>query len=141
MTDQEFFSGCISELVAKWIAGSGIDPTLLLEEPVVEPSKEPQKRGLSNIGVEDGLPLDHDNSIEAKPVTQQQTILLEDLSNLREHFPHSLSGNVVIANLCWEYVLAWSRDVEKLLYLQSALTCLSTVPSPHLKQGNNYYNI
>lgn len=109
---------------------------MLLEDATVEPTKEPQKRGLSNIGVEDGLPLDYENSVEAKPVTRQQTVLLENLADLREHFPHSLAGNVLIANLCWEYVLAWSRDVEKLLYLQSALTCLSTVPSPHLRQGN-----
>lgn len=127
--------GCISELVAKWIAGSGIDPTLLLEEPPVESNKEPPKRGLSSIGVEEGVPLDYENSVEAKPVTHQQTELLEDLANLREHFPHSLAGNVLLANLCWEYVLAWSRDVDKLPFLQSALICLSTVPSAHLKQG------
>lgn len=110
---------------------------MLLEEPTVELNKDPPKRGLSSIGIEDGLPLAYENSVEAKPVTSQQSALLEDLSNLRGHFPHSLAGNVLIANLCWEYVLAWSRDADKLLYLQSALTCLSTVPSPHLKQGNS----
>lgn len=53
----------------------------------------------------------------------------------RKQFPYSLADSVLIANITWEYILAWSRQVDYLQTLQAAIACLKVIPSAHLKQG------
>jgi hypothetical protein len=62
-------------------------------------------------------------------------IFAANLSTLKRHFPYSLSSSILLANLCWEFILTWHRNVDELDALRAAVKCLQTVPSPHLREG------
>jgi hypothetical protein len=54
---------------------------------------------------------------------------------LKRHFPYSLSSSILLANLCWEFMLVWDCSVDELDAVRAAVKCLQAVPSPHLRTG------
>lgn len=62
-------------------------------------------------------------------------IYIDRIMLLRQYFPYSASSSVLVANLCWEYVLAWKKSVYDIKALDAALACIRAIPSSHLKQG------
>lgn len=99
--------GIVTELVAKWIAASGVDPSHLLD---LDPND------------------DQENVIdELKPNS-----FLFYLHMLREHFPFSLNCGVLLGQLAWEYMCAWSKNMSNFGYFKSAVLCLATIKTPDL---------
>jgi hypothetical protein len=128
-----FFSlGSISELAAKWISSWGIPPEWLLE---AESSVIPPVPCTSG-SVIDGIPAKVDPSSEVIPTTKSEDMVLQRLKTLQEHYPHTLSSSPLIANLAWEYVLAWTKDLDNVELLGTSLKCVNTISNLHLKQGN-----
>lgn len=99
--------GIVTELVAKWIAASGIDPAHLLESSTDD---------------------DQENVVdETKPNSFQFYFNM-----LREHFPFSLNSGVLLGQLAWEYMCAWSKNMSNFGYFKSAVSCLTTIKTPDL---------
>lgn len=112
---------------------------ILDNEISVVKTPETPKGGIISVGVKEGVAMEVDSGAEARALNQQEAAILDLLTKLRIHFPYSLTGNILIANMCWEYVIVWSREVDILKNLQSALSCLSVIPNPHLKQGKSKF--
>lgn len=88
--------GILSELVAKWIASTGISP---------------EKFFANGDGTID------DNGTNT---------FVHYLSLLRKHFPFSLRSGVLLAYMIREYMHTWSENIESLEYFNAALDCLET---------------
>lgn len=61
--------------------------------------------------------------------------LFSYLNLLKAHFPYSLEGSNILANMCWEYASAWRKDIVNLDKLRAALKCLNVVPDQFIKKG------
>lgn len=57
------------------------------------------------------------------------------MAMLKRHFPYSLTSSVLLANLTWQYVMFWSKDVARLEVLEAALTVLRQIPMKSMRQG------
>uniref|UniRef100_A0A1L8DVY2 Putative rab3 gtpase-activating protein non-catalytic subunit n=1 Tax=Nyssomyia neivai TaxID=330878 RepID=A0A1L8DVY2_9DIPT len=117
--------GIIAELVAKWIAASGIDVKLLLEDeehPVAETSKK-SFYSEQTPKSEDLLKENH------KPLTvpENKEAILIHLATLREHFPFSLQSSVLLGQMAWEYMCFWSKNLPALNYLLAGMECLNCI--------------
>uniref|UniRef100_A0A182VWH5 Rab3-GAP regulatory subunit N-terminal domain-containing protein n=1 Tax=Anopheles minimus TaxID=112268 RepID=A0A182VWH5_9DIPT len=140
--------GIVSEMVAKWISSTGIDPPMLVIEvpeeatesdpkPVVgevSPEKEPAKSSRRErnrrlalmkanllLTSEYGPSEEDDEQEELDPV-------LYNLNILRLHFPFSLDSGQLLAQLAWEYIGAWSRNMANVACLQAGLSSLKAIP-------------
>ncbi|RZF48247.1 hypothetical protein LSTR_LSTR006214 [Laodelphax striatellus] len=134
--------GYIPEVVAKWISGAGLEPALLLDSACLKSSETTgpdssrvSPPSVSSLGVTQGVAETVQDSVEAQPLSEKQTFIIDELTKLRECFPYSLSSDSLLANVCWEYVLAWNRDADSLTTLLAAINCLKVIPNPHLQQG------
>jgi len=54
---------------------------------------------------------------------------------LKRHFPYSLTSSVLLANLCWEFVMSWNKDITQLESLAAALNVLQYIPMKHMRHG------
>ncbi|XP_015117604.1 rab3 GTPase-activating protein non-catalytic subunit [Diachasma alloeum] len=138
--------GSISEIVAKWLSSSGVDPESLID-PHVEYSQavEVASRDVEGQAAEKSNgPHSNDDNATVKedkgsvlerhldPVTREVS---EKISLLRQHFPYSLTSSILLANLCWEFVMHWSKNVTKLQSLEVALNILRKIPSKCMRHG------
>ncbi|KAG8314054.1 Rab3 GTPase-activating protein non-catalytic subunit, partial [Homalodisca vitripennis] len=65
--------GCVSELVARWVASGGLEPTLLLETSRVSScSPESERSGSAGVGVVEGQTLSAECGEEARPTSDDQ---------------------------------------------------------------------
>ncbi|KAL6256765.1 hypothetical protein P5V15_011702 [Pogonomyrmex californicus] len=141
--------GSVSELVAKWLGTTGIDPARLIdttdiefdqqlsvdsvqlidtlsEATAVEVSRQDRMKLLS-LSVEIGD--------EAKVDTTTEASVLDKVALLKRHFPYSLTSSVLLANLCWEFAMSWNKDVTQLNSLAAALTVLRQIPIKNMRHG------
>ncbi|XP_058455184.1 rab3 GTPase-activating protein non-catalytic subunit isoform X2 [Malaya genurostris] len=128
--------GIVAEMVAKWVAASGIDPEKLVIEVPDEALENEQA------GVEQPAPSDRKERKRLQLIKQNllQTSeyggsteseldpLLYNLSILRQHFPFSLDSGTLLCHLAWEYICDWSKNMSNINCLSAGLTCLKTVP-------------
>lgn len=87
--------GIVSELVAKWVASTRLHPAVFFR-----------------------------NEQEATEECNW-TSIAEYLNLLREHFPFSLRSGLMLCHLTWEYMNAFTEEVNHLEYFSAALECLS----------------
>lgn len=102
--------GIVSELVAKWILSLGINPVILLETEASE------SRDAGN----------ETDANDEVPGTENPSFL-HYLNILRDHFPFSLQSGIVIIHMTWEYMCAWSKNMQQLDYFKAALSCLAAI--------------
>ncbi|XP_031628669.1 rab3 GTPase-activating protein regulatory subunit [Contarinia nasturtii] len=102
-------NGIVSELVAKWIASTGVKASALFT-PVNEEELTEQ-------------------------YTPHSAVTYFDL--LRKHFPFSLRPGALFVHLAWEYANAWNNNTEKFEYLKTSLEYLNLFEKPDfaLKHG------
>lgn len=89
--------GIISDLVAKWLASTGISPATFFKS--IE-----------------------DSTVESVTLSSPELYI----RSLRKHFPFSLTSGVLLAHLTWEFMSAWSENVQELELFAVALECLET---------------
>nr|XP_012216087.1 PREDICTED: rab3 GTPase-activating protein non-catalytic subunit isoform X1 [Linepithema humile] len=142
--------GSVSELVAKWLSTTGIDPTRLIDTTDVEFDQ----LQLSVDSLQSNDALDEATSVEvpqqeqtkllslsveigdeAKVNTTAEACILDKMILLKRHFPYSLTSSVLLANLCWEFAMSWNKDVTQLESLAAALTVLRQIPMKNLRHG------
>ncbi|KAG8041433.1 hypothetical protein G9C98_002726 [Cotesia typhae] len=132
--------GAISEIVAKWLSASGVDPLKLIDTTDVEfnprVSSEPQKTEESKKDSQDS----QDSNLQVSEAATKEDAdslgeILDKMAVLKRHFPYSLTSSVLLANLTWQYVMFWSKDVARLEVLEAALTVLRQIPMKSMRQG------
>lgn len=62
-------------------------------------------------------------------------LIIDKISLLKRHFPYSLTSSVLLANLSWEFVMFWNRDITKLEALEAALSVLRQIPMKRIRHG------
>nr|XP_040223848.2 rab3 GTPase-activating protein regulatory subunit [Anopheles coluzzii] len=141
--------GIVSELVAKWIASTGIDPPMLVIEVPPEateldtkaeessPGKgtDPEKssrrernRRLAMLKANLLLTSEYGPSKDGGGEQEELDPVLYNLNILRLHFPFSLDSGQLLAQLAWEYIGAWSRNMANVACLQAGLASLKAIP-------------
>uniref|UniRef100_A0A1B0FY92 Rab3 GTPase-activating protein non-catalytic subunit n=1 Tax=Phlebotomus papatasi TaxID=29031 RepID=A0A1B0FY92_PHLPP len=116
--------GVVVELVAKWITASGIDVKLLVEEETGDVGEAKKSFYSEHTPKAEDLMKD-----EVKPMdtSENKEPLLTHLATLREHFPFSLQSSVLLAQMAWEYMCFWSKNLPALNYLVAGLECLKSI--------------
>lgn len=92
-------NGIVSELVAKWIASTGVKPSAFFTVP---------------------------NEGDEEELTEAYTpnLAVSYLELLRKHFPFSLRPGVLLCHLALKYAQAWSDNIEKFEFLSISLQYL-----------------
>lgn len=96
---------------------------------------EPQPEDKSEVTVREGIPLMTEKGTEASQVFTSHAPILDKICLLRKHFPYSMCGSVLLANVSWEYLLEWHKNPEQINILHAANTCLQIIPNIHVRQG------
>ncbi|XP_017879707.1 rab3 GTPase-activating protein non-catalytic subunit isoform X3 [Ceratina calcarata] len=138
--------GSVSEIIAKWIASTGIDPGQLVDSTDIEfdqlqlandSSEIPNSSGdICDVNVSqcnsEKLP---DEKSEEEDSRSATTCILEGIKLLKRHFPYSLTSSVLLANVCWEFAMSWNKDISQLNSLEAALSVLQQIPMKHMRHG------
>lgn len=95
-------NGVVSELVAKWIAATGVKPSTFFAAPKDEGAQEEEL---------------------TEEYTPNSAVSYLDL--LRKHFPFSLRPGALLCHLAVEYANAWGNNTEKFEYLSTSVEYLS----------------
>lgn len=105
--------GSISELVSQWLTTGGVSTEdILTHEKIYEESDE-----------------------DGGHLSEERPPIFMHLSILKRQFPHSLNSSMLLANMCWEYALAWQKDIQDILLLESSVQCLKSISNLNIKQG------
>lgn len=118
----------------------GLDPELLLttdlnpSNPDRGTEKSSPKKFLLG-DVQEGTVLSVDPCSEAKAVKPNEKEILDLLEKLIATFPYSLNSNSLLANMTWEYVLTWKKEINDLRPLEAAIKTLKLIRCPHVKHG------
>ncbi|XP_047351529.1 rab3 GTPase-activating protein non-catalytic subunit [Vespa velutina] len=138
--------GSVSEIVAKWLSSTGVHPAQLVDMADIEfeqlhfvenvvPEKEVSGINLQEDAIDDTPSSSVENQTEPATNTTAQAWVLEKLTLLKHHFPYSLTSSVLLANLCWEFAMAWNKNVSELEGLEAALTVLRHIPMKQMQHG------
>ncbi|XP_077284837.1 rab3 GTPase activating protein [Arctopsyche grandis] len=122
--------GSISELTAMWLCIAGVDPNDIADsgnKNEVETACEDNKK--SNL-----LSIQFQFQ-EKNNVKQINMSIFDKLSLLRKQFPFSLTSSNLVTNMCWEYTLFWSKNIDELKYLDAALSCIKCIDNLTLRSG------
>ncbi|XP_018563175.1 rab3 GTPase-activating protein regulatory subunit [Anoplophora glabripennis] len=114
--------GSISELVAQWLTSTGINPQNIINDENYRYDVS------SDVKMENNSENVQTQSIKDEPICDQ-------LNLLRKHFPYSLEASTILANMAWEYALAWRKDIQDLSILEAATTCMGFIENLQIKQG------
>lgn len=134
--------GGVSTLVSKWLSGIGFDPTLVIDEYLLDFDKEntkPLSQNKGIMGIQEGLVINTETAIEVKTLNMAEKEILDILKRLKTCFPYSLDGNTLLSNIFWEYSSAWKNCVADLRPLKTALHVADILPCLHTRQSK--YNI
>uniref|UniRef100_A0A336MRX7 CSON006231 protein n=1 Tax=Culicoides sonorensis TaxID=179676 RepID=A0A336MRX7_CULSO len=123
--------GIITELVAKWLEGSGINPINLIE-PEVSKEAESQETSPSKSNLEKTLSNqtltcdDIKKSSDAKKSSNRSQLepLQFCIEILRDHFPFSLQSKSLLCQLSWDYHSYWSHRLPELHFMRAGIDCL-----------------
>ncbi|XP_043526557.1 rab3 GTPase-activating protein non-catalytic subunit isoform X1 [Frieseomelitta varia] len=144
--------GSVSEIVAKWITSTGIDPSQLIDTTDTEfdhirstsDSLEIANSSDEICNVDDISQPNLEKPFSETLVTKNEdkdstnaTILciLERIKLLKNHFPYSLTTSVLLANICWEFAMSWNKDISQLKSLEAALSVLQLIPMKRMRHG------
>ncbi|XP_012253512.2 rab3 GTPase-activating protein non-catalytic subunit isoform X2 [Athalia rosae] len=142
--------GSVSEIVAKWLSTTGLDPARLIDTTDVEfDQMQLSMDSLKMVGSLDEaaatelsqqeqlklLSVSVEVGSEAEADSTAQAIIIEKITLLKRSFPYSLTSSVLLANLCWEFSMTWNKDVTQLKALEAALAVLRQIPMKHMRQG------
>ncbi|XP_012523480.2 rab3 GTPase-activating protein non-catalytic subunit isoform X1 [Monomorium pharaonis] len=143
--------GSVSELVAKWISTTGINPARLIDTTDVEfdqlqSSIDNYLQPTDTLSEATAVQVPRQERIklvslsveiegEAKVNATTEACILDNMTLLKRHFPYSLTSSVLLANLCWEFAMSWDKDVTQLDSLATALTVLRQIPMKNMRHG------
>lgn len=135
----------MSTLVSLWLASIGLDPTIIIDEYLMDVDKK-----VSNVlnknkvitSIQEGVAIDTEAAIEARALSIVEKETLDTLKRLKSYFPYSLDGNTLLSNMFWEYSSVWQNCITDLRPLYAALAVADKIPCPHTRQSKfNFYTI
>lgn len=124
--------GSVTELIAKWLCGMGVVPEAIVANELIEKC--------SSLGLDAPVNNEEDDSeylfIENNRIyVDENPKIFKWLSLLRQQFPLSSSADYIIANMCWEYAMAWQKSMQNCDYLKTVLRCLTCISNLHIRLG------
>lgn len=124
--------GSVTELIAKWLCGMGVVPEAVVANELLEK--------YSSMGVE--LPEANDDNDADYLFIENNRLYVDEnpkifkwFSLLRQQFPLSTSADYIIANMCWEYSMAWQKSMQTCEFLKVVLQCLLCISDLHIRLG------
>lgn len=102
---------------------------------------EPGPEDKSEVNIREGIPLMTEEGTEASSMCAAHAQILNNISLLKKHFPYSMCGSVLVANISWELLLEWHKSTDHISILNAAVLCLQTVPNIHVRQGTELIRI
>ena len=129
--------GSVSELVARWLTMCGINPENIVINDALLKKQQDDTPSVSSDDNDDDLPEQDIMPHKIEEVQSEQ--VFELLNLLKSQFPYSLEASVVLTNMCWEYALAWQKNIEDLGNLEACIKCLTHITSSHIREG--LYNL
>jgi len=130
--------GGVSTLVSKWLAGMGLDPTLIVDEYLMNLDRKNQispDKSKVVMGVQEGIAINTEMAIEARVLSMAEKETMDALKRLKSYFPYSLDSNILLANIFWEYSSFWRQFVHNIRPLNAALDIADKIPCPHTRQS------
>ncbi|XP_076244895.1 rab3 GTPase activating protein isoform X2 [Calliopsis andreniformis] len=122
--------GSVSEIVAKWIASTGIDPAMLIDTTDIEFDQTQ----LTNDSLEGLHSLN--NTFNVSDVPSEDSVepsMPVEVENEVKSDPSATT--CILANVCWEFAMSWNKDISQLKSLEAALYVLRQIPMKHMKHG------
>ncbi|KAG5866224.1 hypothetical protein JTB14_033440 [Gonioctena quinquepunctata] len=111
--------GSVTELAAKWLTSTGVNPQNIILNDSQYKSEQSENA----------------ESDDAFSNNLSKENLFEQLNLLKTKFPYSVEASSLLANMAWEYALAWQRNIQNLENLEAAIKCLSFIQDMQIKQG------
>ncbi|KAJ0175608.1 hypothetical protein K1T71_008767 [Dendrolimus kikuchii] len=125
--------GSVTELIAKWLCDMGVTPEAIITNELME------KYTTSSSDVACAAEDDSDPSYlfmeNNRNCIQENSSIFKWLSLLRQQFPLSTTSNYIIANMCWEYAIAWQKCMSNTTLLESVVRCLMNESDLHIRLG------
>lgn len=129
--------GEVSTIISKWLASMGIDPTLIINEYLMDINNTITTNQLhknqSIMSIQEGVTINTEIAIEARVLSVPEKEILDVLKCLKFWFPYSLDCNTLLSNICWEYLSVWQTGVSDLRPLNAALNVANKIPCPHIR--------
>lgn len=126
--------GSVTELIAKWLCSMGVLAEAVaaneLLDRSVEVAGEASETASEEPDCETSLFLEHN-----RIYVEENPTIFKWLSLLRQQFPFSTSADFIIVNMCWEYALAWQKELKDTEKLSAVVRCLKNVSDLHLRLG------
>ncbi|CAB3223598.1 unnamed protein product [Arctia plantaginis] len=123
--------GSITELIAKWLCGMGVVPEAVVTNELMEKC--------SSLSVDASISSDEDDDYlfieNNRKYVDENPEIFKWLSLLRQQFPLSTSADFIIANMCWEYAMAWQKSMQICEYLNIVVKCLTCISDLHIRLG------
>ncbi|KAF7280405.1 hypothetical protein GWI33_006097 [Rhynchophorus ferrugineus] len=135
--------GSVSELTAQWLTSCGIDPqSIIINEIIYNNSQKDAGNDLKSENSEeqnssekfDDFQIAEGMHLEMIEKVKCETIF-KYLNLAKQEFPYSLEASTLLANMCWEYALAWCKSITLLENLEAAIKCLNNIKDIYMKQG------
>ncbi|RVE41337.1 hypothetical protein evm_014014 [Chilo suppressalis] len=124
--------GSVTELIAKWLCNMAVLPEAVVANELLERQASKHFDHLIENEFDDSM----DNIF-----VENHRFLVDDnpkifkwLSLLRRQFPLSTKAAYLVANMCWEYAIAWQKSMHNDEF-QSMLSCLINISDLHLRLG------
>lgn len=122
--------GSVTELIAKWLCSMGVMPEAIVANELIEIHASRADSDFEN---------DEDSSyifVENNRVyVDENPKVFKWLSLLRRQFPLSTSSDYIIANMCWEYAIAWQKEVQATDLLDAVIHCIVNISDYHIQLG------
>lgn len=121
--------GSVTELIAKWLCGMGVVPEAIVANELMETHVNSDSESCEDSGPEYPFVQNNHKYVDENPK------IFKWLSLLRRQFPLSTSSNYIIANMCWEYAMAWQKIPQNTGLLSAVIRCLNHISNMHLRVG------
>lgn len=120
-------TGCVTELISKWLCSMGVLPEAIIANELQDklPSTNDDQQDDSDY-------VFYENH---KVYLVENKVLFYWFSLLRKQFPHSTSADNIIANMGWEYAVAWQKKSTNTELLRSLTHCLKAIKDTRLGLG------
>lgn len=125
--------GSITELIAKWLCDMGVTPEAIITNELMEKYATTTSDGAS--AIEDDSDPSYLFMENNRRCIEENVSIFKWLSLLRQQFPLSTSSNYIIANMCWEYAIAWQKCMNNTALLECVIRCLMNESNHHIRLG------
>ncbi|XP_037975017.2 rab3 GTPase-activating protein regulatory subunit [Plutella xylostella] len=121
--------GSVTELISKWLCSLGVPPAAVVANALMDRAVDPET---TQDDADDRSAMfleDHRQLVDDNPT------IFKWVSLLRQQFPFSTSPDYIVANMSWEYALAWQRSTQDAGKLAAVVDCLTHISDQHLQLG------